>query len=224
MRLFVAIVPPGPALADLAAAVAPLQTTAPQLRWTRPEAWHLTLAFLGDVAERRQSDLEVRLERAARRHPPQVLAIAGAGAFPGPARATVLWAGFHADRQGLRRLADSVAAGARRAGAPPPDEGRRYRPHLTLARSRSPADVSSLVAALSELAGPAWTAGEIALVRSEPVAGQGQRYDVMARWPLAGSATPTATRAGQAMAAMAAIPATPAALAMPIATASRQRG
>ena len=60
----------------------------------------------------------------------------------------------------------SVGAGARRAGAPPPDEGRRYRPHVTLARCRVPADVRAIVAELSGYQGPAWTAGEIYLIRS----------------------------------------------------------
>ena len=51
--------------------------------------------------------------------------VAGAGAFPSAARATVLWAGIAGDRAALAALAASVSAAARRAGYPPPDEGRR---------------------------------------------------------------------------------------------------
>ena len=60
------------------------------------------------------------------------LSLASAGAFPSPARANVLWTGLSGDRKALGELAMSVSAGARRAGAPPPDEGRRYRPHELL--------------------------------------------------------------------------------------------
>jgi 2'-5' RNA ligase len=71
VRLFVAIVPPPDVLAELADAVAPLRTARPQLRWTGPDDWHLTLAFLGNVVEDVLPDLAIRTERAARRHTAQ---------------------------------------------------------------------------------------------------------------------------------------------------------
>ena len=71
----------------------------------------------------------------------------------------------------LARLAESVTAGASRAGAPPPDRRRRFQPHLTLARCRIPADVTPLVAALAGYQGPPWTADRLHLVRSRLSAG-----------------------------------------------------
>jgi RNA 2',3'-cyclic 3'-phosphodiesterase len=186
VRLFVAVVPPPDVLADLEARTASLRPAWPALRWTGSESWHLTLAFLGQVAEDLLPELDTRLARAAGRHPAQDLAIQGGGAFPGPARATVVWAGLRADGTALAALAASVAAGARRAGAPPPDENRRYRPHLTLARLREPADVRPLTVELARLAGPPWTATEIQLIQSHPPAGvrQPPAYTTVARWPL----------------------------------------
>ena len=134
MRLFVAIVPPPAVTAELDASTAPLRPAWPELRWTGPEAWHITLAFLGEVREEVVPELSTRLERAARRHRAQPLAVRGGGAFPSPPRARVVWAGLDADRPALAALAASVAAGARRAGAPSPDEDRRFRAHITLAR------------------------------------------------------------------------------------------
>jgi 2'-5' RNA ligase len=190
MRLFVAIVPPAGVLAELTAAVRPLQTAAPDLRWTSSAAWHLTLAFLGEVDERILPDLSIRLARAARRHPPQQLAIAGGGAFPAASRARVLWAGIRADIRPLRSLAGSVAAGARRAGAPPPDEGRKYSPHLTLARCREPADVSALTADLARFTSTEWTAQSVHLVRSYLGGGRAASYEDVAAWPLAARSRP----------------------------------
>jgi len=166
MRLFVGLAPSAEALDDLDAACAPLRPGRGDLRWTSRELWHITLAFLGEVGEERLAGLLPRLERAARRHLPFGLNLAGAGAFPSPARANVLWGGLSGDRKALGDLAMSVGAGARRAGAPPPDAGRHYRPHVTLARCRMPADVRGLVGELSGYQGPAWTAGEIYLIRS----------------------------------------------------------
>jgi RNA 2',3'-cyclic 3'-phosphodiesterase len=183
MRLFVAILPPSEALDELAAAVAPLRQEAPDLRWAGRQQWHLTLAFLGEVDERVLPELTTRLERAASRHPAQELAFAGGGAFPSARRARVLWSGFRADGRALAALAASVAAGARRAGAPPPDEGRKYHPHLTLAHCRRPADVSGLVGSLGDFAGTSWTAQSVALMRSHLGSGP-PRHEELGAWPL----------------------------------------
>jgi RNA 2',3'-cyclic 3'-phosphodiesterase len=181
VRLFVAIVPPPDVLAEVAAAVGPLQSARAELRWTGPEDWHLTLAFLGEVSEPVLDDLAARLGRAAARHPLQTLSVRGGGAFPRASRASVLWAGIESDGD-LPALAASVAAGARRAGAAPPDEGRRYRPHLTLARSREPANLSELTEALAGLRGQAWVATEVRLIRSNLNASP--RYQDLGRWAL----------------------------------------
>jgi 2'-5' RNA ligase len=182
MRLFVGLAPSAAALDDLDAACAPLRRGRGDLRWTSRELWHITLAFLGEVSEDSLAGLLPRLERAARRHLAFGLNLAGAGAFPSPARANVLWGGLSGDKKALGDLAMSVGAGARRAGAPPPDEGRRYRPHVTLARCRMPADVRTIVAELSGYQGPAWTAGEIYLIRST-LGGQ-VRYETLGSWQL----------------------------------------
>jgi len=182
MRLFVAIEPPAAALDELAAATAPLQDAWPQLRWSDRSRWHITLAFLGEVDETAAGRLGPRLERAAQRHAALTLSVAGAGAFARPARARVLWARIGGDRQALAGLAQSAGAGCRRAGAPPPDEGRRFQPHLTLAHCRAPADLRALVDSLSGYAGTPWQASEIRLIRS--YLGARPRYEVIGTWPL----------------------------------------
>lgn len=182
MRLFVALDLPSHAAEELDRAVAPLRPEWPGLRWTGRDAWHLTLAFLGEVDARVTSALGRRLERAAARYPALTLSVEGAGAFPGAARARVLWAGVHGDEDTLAALAGSVSAAARRAGAPPLSEGRRYQPHLTLARCRAPADVRALVAALGGFAGSPWTAGRIYLIHSRLNAEP--RYETLGAWPL----------------------------------------
>ncbi len=182
MRLFVAIAPPAAALDELAAATAPLRDTWPQLRWTDRRSWHLTLAFLGEVDEITAGRLGPRLERAAHRHPAITLSVVGAGALARPARARVLWAGIGGDCRALTRLAGSVAAGCRRAGAPPPDEGKRFTPHLTLAHCRELTDVRALIESMSGYAGAPWQASEIRLIRS--FLGPRPRHEVIGAWPL----------------------------------------
>src|SRR3984885_13566825 len=126
MRLFVAVVPPPEVLADLGAAVAPRQADQaahPDLRWTGPEDWHVTLAFLGDVPGPVATGLAPALERAAAGHRPSPLARAGGGASPAAPHARVLWCGLDGDHPALAALAASVADAVTRAGAVPPDAG-----------------------------------------------------------------------------------------------------
>ncbi|HEX6526934.1 MAG TPA: RNA 2',3'-cyclic phosphodiesterase [Streptosporangiaceae bacterium] len=186
MRLFVAIAPPPEVLDELDALAAPWRAAREDLRWTSREAWHVTLAFLGEVEEATLVKLLPRLERAAKRHHDIGLAFSGAGAFPAAQRANVLWSGLSGDRRALGNLAASVAAGASRAGAKPPDKGRRFQPHLTLARCRLPADVTAIVGAFAGYQGQAWIADRIHLVRSRLGAVTQPRYTTVESWPLRG--------------------------------------
>ena len=184
MRLFVAITPPPAALGELEAAVAPVRAQWPGLRWTGHPDWHVTLAFLGEIGEPAAGRLVPRRARAAARPHPLRLTLAGAGAFPSAARARVLWCGLGGDRAELAGLAASVAAAARRAGAGPAATEQAFRPHLTLARGRAPADARALVRALSGYQGPSWTADRLHLVHSRP--GQQPRYEAVGSWAIGG--------------------------------------
>jgi 2'-5' RNA ligase len=184
VRLFAALWPPPDAVAELLAAVDDIRADAPRLRWTRPEQWHLTLAFLGEVADERRPELDERLARAAGRHPPLTLRFAGGGRFG----TRVLFTRVDGDREPLTRLAASASAAARRSRIPVDD--RPYRPHLTLARGRDGEDLRPLAARLQSFAGMAWTATRLDLVRSRLGQGPGHtaRYEPAASWPLSGRA------------------------------------
>src|SRR5215211_467839 len=101
--MFAAVVPPVDVLEHLEEFLAPRREAAP-FRWTVPEQWHLTLAFMAQVPERSLDDLLDRMTRAGRRRTPFTLAIAGGGAFPGVARAKVLYAGVEAAPEALEEL------------------------------------------------------------------------------------------------------------------------
>jgi 2'-5' RNA ligase len=178
MRLFVAVVPPEAVLDEIAAMIALVRPAAPELRWARRDQWHLTLAFLGVVDERRLPDLTARLERAANRHDAFELSFGGGGRFD----RRVLWAGVRGDSEQLVALASGVAAAGRRAGIELAD--RPYRPHLTLARSRDRdgRDLRPLVAAVSGFAGTAWPVDAVHLIESR--LGPTPAYATLGTWPL----------------------------------------
>ncbi|MFJ9908722.1 RNA 2',3'-cyclic phosphodiesterase [Streptomyces sp. NPDC101152] len=189
MRLFAAVLPPEDAVRELADEVDRLRALpgADRLRWTGRPGWHLTLAFYGEVDDDVVPELSARLERAARRTDPFPLELRGGGQF-GHGRA--LWAGVFGDVPALRLLADRAEAAARKAGVPMGDH-RRYKAHLTLARSRDAVDVQPFLTELAGFEGRSWTVDELALVRSNlpksGVPGEQPRYEAVARWALGGA-------------------------------------
>ncbi|MGH3318956.1 MAG: RNA 2',3'-cyclic phosphodiesterase [Streptosporangiaceae bacterium] len=190
MRLFVALAPPPEILHEIETAVAAYRAEWPTLRWVRRDLWHVTLAFLGEVEDRRVPPLMSRLERTAARYPSLRLSFAGAGAFPsaGSRSGRVLWTGIDGDRRALARLADSVSAAARHAGIDVGERKRSFSAHLTLARVREPTCLRPLVDGLSSYVGTPWDAGELCLVRSH--LGREPRYETIGAWPLRGAAGP----------------------------------
>src|SRR5215472_353395 len=130
MRLFVAVDPPE-AVVDLIEAL-PRPGLA-QLRWTTPPQWHVTLRFLGEVADDDVGALSSALD-----------SLAGWYGEPGqPVEAqlgpAVAW--FTGRRvlqvpvDGLEALAATVAEASAPWGDP---EDHPFRGHLTLARVRGP--------------------------------------------------------------------------------------
>ncbi|MFI9806505.1 RNA 2',3'-cyclic phosphodiesterase [Streptomyces sp. NPDC052301] len=188
MRLFAAVLPPEQVVHELAAEVAKLQTLpgAERLRWTNRPGWHFTLAFYGEVADDLVPDLSDRLARAAHRTAPFPLALSGGGQF---GRGKALWTGASGDVEALGLLADRAESAARKAGVPM-GEHRRYKAHLTVARSRDSVDVRPYVELLHEFTGRTWTVGELALVRSNlprsGVPGEQPRYEAVGRWQFGG--------------------------------------
>jgi 2'-5' RNA ligase len=182
VRLFVALMPPAEAIEELRSATAGLVELESGLRWTRSDQRHVTLVFLGEVGDATVEELIRRLSRAAARHPPLSLAFGGAGRFGH----RVLWTAVQGEQDGLRRLADSAAAAARRTGLLV--KHRPYRPHLTLARANPGTDLRALVTRLAPWQGLPWTAKALHLVRSHlGAAPEGTAlHEPIGSWPLGG--------------------------------------
>lgn len=125
IRLFTALSVPD----DVAETLARRQVGLPGARWRSADQLHITLAFHGEIDERRADDLAVELERAATGGPFEIV-LSGVGAFGDGHRTRALWAGVEANER-LSVLAGRCHSAARRAAIPV--EARDYRPHVTLA-------------------------------------------------------------------------------------------
>jgi 2'-5' RNA ligase len=190
MRMFVAAVPPPEVLEDLEEFLS-VRREAAEFRWTVPDQWHITLAFLADVPDRAYDDLVERLSRAARKRHPMRASIAGGGAFPNVGRAKILWAGVELDdAEELRRLATGCRAAASKAGIQV--AGERFKPHVTLARTGHPVEATAWVRLLDAYRGPAYELGEISLIASHLGEGPRKRprYEVVETFALGASGGP----------------------------------
>jgi 2'-5' RNA ligase len=98
-------------------------------RWTPPEKAHLTLVFLGEVAEARLSSIE--REVVAIHAAPLDIRVTRLDSFP---RAGVLFAAV-APSARLLHLHTVISSSMKGLGFP--QERRPYHPHITLARFRS---------------------------------------------------------------------------------------
>jgi RNA 2',3'-cyclic 3'-phosphodiesterase len=135
-RLFVAIAMPE----EVADALDRLAHGFPDARWTPLDDLHLTLRFIGEVDHNTFYDIGEAL--AGISLPPFELELAGIGQFPPRGGVRQLWVGTtpNEDLQRLKRRIDRCVAGA---GVPP--EGRKFVPHVTLARFRLPPPEHRLV-------------------------------------------------------------------------------
>lgn len=97
------------------------------------------------------------------------LRLNGAGAFPKPWMARVVWTGIGGEVEAWRSLASY-----------------RQEPHLTLARTRQRLDLTGLVDELASYDGPEWVASEIVLIQSHLRGGhdRGPRYEPIDVFPL----------------------------------------
>jgi 2'-5' RNA ligase len=111
-------------------------------RWIDPADYHITLRFIGDIEERLARDIRLALESVVAE--PFTLVLKGVGTFGGNDPHT-LYIGV-AESPELRRLQATHERLCKMAGLAP--EGRKFTPHLTLARLRSPdlSDVQSFIA------------------------------------------------------------------------------
>ncbi|MDA1133118.1 MAG: RNA 2',3'-cyclic phosphodiesterase, partial [Proteobacteria bacterium] len=125
IRLFVALGLPAGVRERLALVRAPL----PGARWVPPENMHVTLRFIGEVEPPLATEIDTLLSRITA--PSFDISLAGLGTFGSRGRVRALWAGVE-QTVPLAHLQAKIETACRRAGLPP--EGRKFHPHVTLAR------------------------------------------------------------------------------------------
>jgi 2'-5' RNA ligase len=150
------------------------------VRWTDPDAWHVTLAFLGPTDPRRIASIADAIQSVAADALSTSLPTGGIGAFPSGSRTRVLWYRI-ADPDAVLSGISARLHQALRLEPPLTD-----RPHLTLGRARrKPLNLRGVI---DNLSAPTGTLGveEIRLMRSHRGSGPAH-YQTLAAVSLGGS-------------------------------------
>lgn len=188
MRVFLAV-PSDPLWIERARGlVERLQGSLPRASWTRPESWHLTLQFLGDVDPdfvRRYSEA---IAPAAVQTVPAEVQAAPAIVFPERGRPRVLGVGFSPSPgvESISRLATLAQETAGRLGWT--GENRPFHPHVTFARIRDhwpAAAVADYRRGVESWSFPAWLARSCVLFESR-LAPSGAVHTPLAEWSFQG--------------------------------------
>lgn len=188
LRLFIAIPIPEPVRDEVIRVQWELQllTSRGAVRWTRPDQFHLTLRFLGDVPVAGLEKLKELVNPVCRGARPFPLRAEGIGFFPNPHSPRVVWVGID-DKEGLLvDLQKRIEAAVRPFAAEPGEKN--FSGHVTLARLKNlkPPDTRKLAAHAQTVKGRTfgeWTAHEIEIIRSE-LSPAGARHTTLAAFRL----------------------------------------
>lgn len=174
-RLFVGLELPD----DVASVLAALRGGLPGARWTDPSDYHITLRFIGDIDRRAAREIEDELGEIDRAAVP--ITLSGLGVFGGDKPHTI-YASIAPSRE-LMELQAEAERCLRRLGHK--SDGRKFTPHVTLARLRAASvlDVADYLAAHGHFPRSCYTADRFALFSARETFGGGP-YIVEAAYPL----------------------------------------
>ena len=175
-RLFTGVEIPS----DVGQALATLRGGLPGARWIDPENYHVTLRFIGDVDDDIAREVAWLLGKVRRKD--FELRLDGLQSFGGRKPRAVIAA--VAPSQSVMELQSEHERLMRRVGLEP--EGRKYTPHVTLARLRdtSSFEVAEYLSARGAFRSPPFSVSRFVLFSSRASVGGGP-YVVEEAYPLA---------------------------------------
>src|SRR5262245_56782841 len=136
LRTFIAI-DPGKAIRDrLIALQEALARGGAEVKWVERDNLHVTLLFLGEVADTDVPAVCDVVAEGAAKLAPFALSVEGAGCFPHARRPRIVWTGLGQGAQEVCTLHDTLEAPLMELGCYRREE-RKYTPHITLGRVRS---------------------------------------------------------------------------------------
>lgn len=187
MRAFLAVDLDDSILDALGEVRGQLDDPAAKIKWVARDNQHVTMQFLGDVADDAIGEICKVAGQAAGRIEPFDFEVKGVTCVPpSPRQLRMIWAMIADGSGGLARLHDELSSKLTSLGFEP--EKRAFKPHLTLARIKHIGDDNMM-----RQAAEAYASAEFGLQRatelvaySSKLAPDGPIYTALAHMPLGG--------------------------------------
>ncbi|HXR04584.1 MAG TPA: RNA 2',3'-cyclic phosphodiesterase [Verrucomicrobiae bacterium] len=157
------------------------------IRWTKPEQFHLTLRFLGDVPVERVPALQEAVNTVCSGEPALPLRAQGVGFFPNARSPRVIWTGVNDGEERLaalqKKMEDAVQSFAEQPAA------EKFAGHVTLGRVKflNRPEIEKLAAharAVKDRLFGAWLANEVEIIQSR-LSSAGAEHSLLASIHLA---------------------------------------
>jgi 2'-5' RNA ligase len=134
MRLFIAADLPGEMKLQISTLVEKFRSRTRSVKWVREENVHITLYFLGEVAESDIEELIGIIESAISGMSQFFTKVGEISAFPSPTRPRVLWVGVDDPQKGLTNAYSAICDTLHNSDLEMHREKKDYTPHITIGR------------------------------------------------------------------------------------------
>jgi 2'-5' RNA ligase len=186
IRCFIAVEIPRSVLDQITEYTSRLKPLAPDIRWVRLGAMHITLKFLGEISETAVENVRDKLMPIRLKFQPFELIAKGSGFFPSRRNPRVIWIGLEQDNNrslfNIQQWIEDIllSEGFNK-------EKRRFSPHITLGRIKVPKNLESVVNYLEHHPFPAqnFTVNAVNFMRSR-LRPDGAEYSVLESYPVSG--------------------------------------
>jgi RNA 2',3'-cyclic 3'-phosphodiesterase len=183
MRTFIAIDLPSTQKSILKDIQDRLRPVDADVKWVEPDNCHITLRFLGSIAEEQIKPISNIIDHMAKDTAAFGIELGVLGAFPTIERPNIIWAGLVRGNEELINLSNTLDEQLSTIGFPKEERG--FHPHITIGRTRSNHNVKALCEALkTTIAIPNFQEARHITLFESVLSSDGPRYSALHRSPL----------------------------------------
>lgn len=142
MRIFISIEIPEEIKEKIEKLVNSMKLMLTPIKWADKKNLHVTLKFLGWVADEKLPEMKKCIADCVRGFGPFTLNFAGIGSFPDQKHPRAIWVALNEGADRSKKLADKIDCEISRQGFR--EEEREFTPHLTIGRIKEKVDVAAL--------------------------------------------------------------------------------
>ncbi|MBI5805324.1 RNA 2',3'-cyclic phosphodiesterase [candidate division TA06 bacterium] len=166
IRCFIALELPSPVQEHLAHVITRLKEPQADIKWVEAKNTHLTLKFLGEITSEQLNCAREFLLKQSGKNRAICCHVGQMGVFPSWSRPQVVWLGLKDGIQELSALQIAVENGLADCGFA--RDPKKFKPHLTLGRVRSPNKMDKLAEKIRTLPlkEMEFSFGKLALIKS----------------------------------------------------------